>query len=212
LTPVACDNDAVAPLGAARVQFAAMKGRAYAVVVASVNGARGLAQLNYHLDPSIPPQPPMLLENPMPRTAAAGDWVILSLSVSGSPPLRFTWSKDGASLSNAETSSLLLSNVTPNVSGNYMVTVNNDVGPPISATLPLRVVVRPLFDFLPSFNGLSLNLSTVPGQNYIVEETAELGGTWLPWPNTILGDGSPVLLQITNLFEPGPKFFRIRVE
>jgi hypothetical protein len=181
-------------------------------VVAGVANGRGLAQLNYHLDPSRPPQPPMLAVNPAPLTVVTGQTVLLSVSVTGSPPMRFTWDKDGTLLSNAQNAWLLLSNTIPGDSGIYGVAIQNGVGMPLTATLPLHVVVPPRFDILVGLEGLQLSLATVPGYRYFVEETAVLGSGWQPWPDPILGDGMSVLLRLTNTFEPGAIFFRLRVE
>ncbi|HEY2953148.1 MAG TPA: immunoglobulin domain-containing protein [Verrucomicrobiae bacterium] len=211
LIPITCDNDWTGPLGAARVEFAAVKDRTYAVVVASVNGARGIAQLNYLLDPSRPPLPLTLMMAPVSQTVEVGTAVTLSLSVTGSPPLRFTWSKDSLPLTNVQSSWFSLPSAAPSDSANYFVTVRNYVGPPLMATLPLRVV-GPRIVLTPDPNSMMLNFPTVAGQRYFVEETTALGGAWQPWPNSVFGDGTAVMLQITNQFEPGARFFRIRVE
>ena len=58
LISLACDNDGVAPQGAARVSIPVIKGRQYVVVVAGVNGARGTAYLNYSLDTNSQPTAP----------------------------------------------------------------------------------------------------------------------------------------------------------
>jgi hypothetical protein len=104
-----------------------------------------------------------------------------------------------------------LPSAAPSDSANYFVTVRNYVGPPLMATLPLRVV-GPRIVLTPDPNSMMLNFPTVAGQRYFVEETTALGGAWQPWPNSVFGDGTAVMLQITNQFEPGARFFRIRVE
>lgn len=55
LVPLACDNDAVAPLGESRIEFPVLAGRQYLVVLDGVAGARGIAHLNYQLEVAPPP-------------------------------------------------------------------------------------------------------------------------------------------------------------
>jgi len=50
LVSLGCDNDAVAPLGASRVQVSVVAGKQYLVAVDGVGGVRGIAQLNYRLE------------------------------------------------------------------------------------------------------------------------------------------------------------------
>lgn len=52
LVQLACNNDGVAPLGPSRVQLQVEAGEQIFVVVDGVNGARGIARLNYRLQPA----------------------------------------------------------------------------------------------------------------------------------------------------------------
>ena len=52
LVPLACDNDAVALSGESRIQLAVAAGQQYLVVLDGVAGAKGIAHLNYRLEPA----------------------------------------------------------------------------------------------------------------------------------------------------------------
>ncbi len=49
LVALTCDNDSLAPHGADRISLPVTAGRQYLIAVDGVDGARGLARLNYHL-------------------------------------------------------------------------------------------------------------------------------------------------------------------
>ena len=91
LIPIACDHVS-AGASASRIEFAVQKAHSYVVIIAGVNGARGYAHLNYHLDMSRQPLAPTLTNAPLALVVPAGVNVDLSPAVAGSAPLRFSWS------------------------------------------------------------------------------------------------------------------------
>jgi hypothetical protein len=211
LIPLACDNDGAGTNGAALLEFAAPKSRQYLVVVDGINGARGIARLNYRLDTNRPPVPPTLLQASAPSTVAAGTDVTFRPLVMGSPPLRFLWRKDANLMAGATNSFLRLSNVVPSHSGQYSVTVSSHVGSPLDVLMPLRVLVPPQLRLLPQSDGSeSLGFFGVAGQNYFIEQTDALDHPWQPWPDSYTGNDSSILL--TNAFRDPTIFYRLRVE
>ncbi len=59
LISVACDNNSGGTgTNASQVQFITTNGGNYFIVVGGVNGARGIAHLNYSLSPGLPAVPP----------------------------------------------------------------------------------------------------------------------------------------------------------
>lgn len=208
LISIACDNDGAGTNGASRVEFAVVKNRQYVVVVEGVNGARGPAWLNYSLNTNALPVPPSLLAAPSPVAVAAGNPALLCASVSGSPPLQYTWKKNTTQLPGLTTPALFFPSAATTDTANYTVTVTNDLGT-ASATVPLRVLIAPTCA-LSTFGGwLRLGFPSVSGQIYTVQEATNVSGPWQPWPNFYPGDGQPVVIYL-----PGGnrKFFRVQVE
>jgi len=131
--------------------------------------------------------------------------------VTGSPPLYFLWSKGTNLLAGATNSALLLTDVVPAHSGDYLLTVSSHVGVPLNVLMPLRVLIPPpLQSFSRSEGYIELSFPSVSDQRYFIDETEALGLPWKPWINTFLGDGSVIVF--TNLAGDLTKFFRLRVE
>lgn len=210
LIPIRCETATVGLDGAARVEFAALKGRSYAVVVDGVNGAKGIARLNYQLDVLRPPVAPTLLGQPTLRRVSAGTDVVLDPPVIGSQPMHYSWRKNAVGLNGATNSQLPLHAVAPVDSGDYIVTVSNHVGDPVTVTLPLKVLIPAVLQWnAPSLGG-GASFSTVAGQSYIVEQADSVSGGWQEWPTRFSGDGSRITL--TNAPEQTGRFYRVRVE
>lgn len=208
LIPIACDRGSVG-LNASRMEFAVLKGRQYAIVIAGVNGARGIANLNYVLDTTKAPMPPTLTNAPVALLVAAGRDVTLSPALMGSPPLHFAWRKADAGLNAATNSSLVLSNVAPAHSGNYIASVWNHIGA-MEVTMPLRVVIPPSLVVAPVAGSRLLSFTPVAGQSYVIEVTDALGTPWLPLGEPFASDGS--LVTLTNVADGRHRFYRVRVE
>jgi hypothetical protein len=208
LISVACDNDGVASHGASRVAFQVVKTRQYIIVVDGINGARGVAWLNYVLNTNQPATPPAPLSQVATQTVAAGSSVLLAPPIGGAPPMKYGWLKDGVVITNSQTSWLLLTNVVPSQSGNYTLSVTNDLGN-LTVSIPLHVVVPPQCSMAASVNGLMLGFPTATGLRYTIEQADTVTGPWLPGSSAFLGDGQNYFTNISCL---GTKFFRVRVE
>jgi hypothetical protein len=208
LISVACDNDGVASQGASRVTFQVVKTRQYIVVVDGVNSARGVAWLNYVLNTNQPATSPTLLSQVATQTVAAGSSVFLAPPIGGAPPMKYSWLKDGAIITNSQTSWLLLTNVAPSQSGNYTLSVTNDLGN-LTVTIPLHVVVPPQCSLATGAEGLMLGFPTATGLRYTIEQADTVTGPWLPGASAFWGDGHNFF---TNIGCVGTKFFRVRVE
>jgi hypothetical protein len=208
LISVACDHGSVP--GAARIQLPVVKTRQYVVAIAGVNGAKGTAYLNYSLNTNQLPQAPHLTREPQTVTATAGANVLLAPPVTGSPPLHFHWAKNSFPVTNSYAPTLLFPNVAPNETGDYLVTVTNDLGT-VAATLPLHVVTPPNCTFVStSSNTMLLSIQTQIGMHYFVEEALDLRGPWLGSTNFYVGDGKS--LTVLMQMDQGREFYRVRVE
>lgn len=206
LISVACDSSL--SNGAARVQFPVLKTRRYAIAVAGMNGARGTAYLNYELNTNEPPQRPTLLSIPKAMVVAQGSDVILAPDVAGCPPLQFIWTKDGKPVAATNAPALFVPHAAATNSGNYGVTIQNDLGV-LNTTLPLQVVAIPECNLMQSANGWEIQFETTSGLHYVIEEASGILGPWNSWTNTFSGDGQPITIRLPA---GGTRFFRLRVE
>ena len=208
LISIACDDNGAGTNGASRVQFAVVKSRQYIVAVEGVNGARGAAWLNYSLNTNQLPVAPSLLAPPSQVAVSEGTPALLAASLSGSPPLRFSWKKNTTPIPGLTSPAIHFPSTTTNDTASYLVTVTNDLGS-VNATLPLRVLVAPGCTLSRFAGWLRLSFPTIAGQNYTVQEATNVTGPWQPWPNFYPGDGQPVVVYLAG---DGTKFYRLRVE
>lgn len=72
--------------------------------------------------------PVTIVGQPAPVLAALGEQALLRVTVNGTPPFSFSWTKDGVVLPSAKSGTLLLSNLTPADFGSYKVEIANDAG------------------------------------------------------------------------------------
>ncbi len=84
------------------------------------------------------PQPPVFRVQPQSATVVEGDPVRLVGEVSGTPPLTFQWTRDGALVSGAADPVLVLDPSVPQQSGLYRLVANNAQG---SATSDAALVI-----------------------------------------------------------------------
>jgi hypothetical protein len=91
--------------------------------------------------------PPVILSQSASQGAATGNYVTLSVSATGTPPLNYQWWRngiallDGGHVSGTTGAALTLVNAQTNDSGSYTVVVTNSSGSATSALVQLRVVV-----------------------------------------------------------------------
>jgi hypothetical protein len=87
-----------------------------------------------------PPGPPIIVQQPPPLTAFAGDPASVSVLASGASPLHYQWLHSQTTLAGANAATLLLSNVQPPDAGPYSVVVSNGEGSLTSAVVTLTVL------------------------------------------------------------------------
>lgn len=208
LVPICCDHGS-AGANASRIEFAALRGQQYVVVVAGVNGARGIASLKYHLDVARPPVPPTVTNPVSPLVVVPGVDVTLQPGIIGSPPLHFQWNRTNAPIAAATNSSLQLLKVTTTNSGEYVLNVWNHIGA-TNVIMPLRVVIPPQLDFKRGAAADALSFIPIAGQRYVIETTAALGEPWIPAGPSFVSDGG--IVSLTNSFTGSNRFYRVRVE
>lgn len=90
-----------------------------------------------------PPQPPVILLQPVSQVVTQGSNVTLTVIAEGTPPLAYQWWFDDAPLSGATNSSLTLNSTTPEQAGFYTVTITNAHGAVTSEPAELTVFIPP---------------------------------------------------------------------
>lgn len=141
--------------------------------------------------------PVALTAQPSNFTAMAGNAVTFGVAATGTPPLRYQWQFEGASLANATNATLTLVNVQSNNIGNYSVVVSNDYSGATSTNALLSVsssgpvlTAQPA-DRLTTFNNTTTFSVGVKGSN-------PLRYQWLFNSNAI-ADATNASLVLTGL-------------
>ena len=208
LISVACDNDSVSLHGPSRVAFQAVKTRKYVVVVDGVNGVRGTAWLNYALNTNLLALPPTLQSLVATQTVTVGSTVTLAPSIGGALPMKFVWRKDNLVITNLTIPFLQMTNVTTAQTGNYSLTVSNDLGA-LTVAMPVHVVTPMLCSVSQGAGNLSFNFPTVANFRYTIQEATNLSGPWSTWVPAFSGTGE---IFSTNMLGSGTKFLRVRID
>lgn len=198
LTFVACDNNnGGTGTNTSWVQFAVTNGGNYFIVVGGVNGARGIAHLNYSLSAGLPAQPPVLTSPPQPLTVSAQTAVALSVVAGGTAPFAYQWWKNNSRLKQQTNANLLLRSPQNADSGNYFVVVTNISGAVTSAPAALIVISAPILNFNAAANSLVAAFPVIRGYQYGVD-CAEIpaGSGWWFWTNSFPDYGG--VLWLTN--------------
>lgn len=154
----------------------------------------------------------ILFTQPVPiQSVGEGSNVTLSVEAEGQAPLSYQWKLNGVNVPGATSTSLTLSNVNTNQSGNYTVTVSNPAANLTSDPGNLVVLAGglPVVE-LHMYAGITLY--GLPGQRYDIQYADVLGQTtnWVKVGATItLGNPSvpPIRFDLTSVNAPG-RFYR----
>jgi hypothetical protein len=161
---------------------------------------------------------PELGSAPEAQAVQLGDSLILSVSVSGSAPFSYQWSRnnspltDDGNVSGAATDTLTIMAVTPGDIGSYSVTVNNACGGVATAPVDISLVsptLPVLYDLDPANGWFRFLVDTRIGYDYIVEFKDKLTDESWTLLTTVPGSGAPELVYDS---EPPPemRFYRVR--
>ncbi|PWU11255.1 MAG: hypothetical protein C5B50_23760 [Verrucomicrobia bacterium] len=85
--------------------------------------------------------PPIILVQPTNQTVVAGSSTSFQIAAAGSPPLAYSWMRNGAPLASQTNPSLLLTNIQASQAGTYSALVSNLSGSMLSSNAVLIVVV-----------------------------------------------------------------------
>ena len=110
--------------------------------------------------------PPSITVQPISQTVTAGVNINLTITATGTSPLSYQWSKNGTSISGANSNTLRLSNVTLASAGNYQVRVSNSAGF-VDSTIAILSVQQP-----PKISSQPNNQSVLQGASVTLSVTA----------------------------------------
>jgi len=199
LISVACDNNSggAGSNTASSVKFTTTNNGNYFIVVGGVNGARGIAHLNYSLSAGLPPVPPVMTTQPQPLVVSAQTAVAFSVVASGTAPLTYQWWKNNSRLRQQTNASLLFSQPQGQDTANYFVVVTNIAGSATSAPANLTVLSGPLTSMDPTANALVSAFPGTRGYQYSVDCASSLSaGVWTKWTNAFPNYGG--IIWLTN--------------
>jgi len=157
----------------------------------------------------VPAITPIIVSQPLSRSAFAGADVTFSVFAIGTVPMTYQWQKGATPLSWATNSSLVLTNVSVDDSGIYSVVVSNSAGSVTSspATLTVNPIPVPQVS-LSMYAGLTIQ-GTV-GQTYRIQGTPDLvqTNTWLDLADVLMTDASQLWFDVQS---PGyqRRFYRV---
>ncbi len=89
--------------------------------------------------------PPEILSQTNSLTVEAGRTVVLEVAVGGTPPLTFSWFKDGSRIDGATDPSLRFTTIKASDAGSYLFRVSNSVGVATAQPIVLIVGAAPAF-------------------------------------------------------------------
>ncbi len=141
-------NDDHGGVSTSRIQFNAVAGTTYRLVVDGFNGATGTISLNWSL---AAPVPPTITGHPQNRVATVGTSTSFSVTASGTAPISYQWVRNGVDVPGATSSTLSFASVQLSDAGTYRVRVTNPGGSVISESASLTV--NPAVIPLPTITG-----------------------------------------------------------
>ena len=149
-----------------------------------------------------------ITSQPIAQSVLLGSNVTFSVAASGTPPLGYQWSFNGATLAGATNASLTLTNVQPAQGGAYAVVVANPFGSVLSSNAVLKVLAGPTITTQP------LSLSLLPGGTavftVVASGTPPLAYQW-SFNTTNLTGATNASLTLTNLQPAQSGNYAVRV-
>ena len=158
--------------------------------------------------------PPSITNQPASTNVAPGASVTLSVTATGTSPLRYQWRRNGSNLSGATNATLLLSNLQPSQAGSYDVVITNNWGLAASsvAIVSVNIVNNPPVHLnwaVDQTNGQPrFRLTWTANQDFVIEASTDL----LNWI-ALMTNAAP--LRVSEFVDPGTslypqRFFRAR--
>jgi hypothetical protein len=120
---------------------------------------------------------PVIIQSPQPQDIQSGTELSLDVIASGSSPLNFQWSMNGAIFGMATNSYFYRRHVTPSDAGDYAVIVSNSVGSVTSAVAHVSIetnVNAPTLQVVRRSHA-EIDIVGTPGIEHVLEFTSTLG-------------------------------------
>jgi uncharacterized delta-60 repeat protein len=155
---------------------------------------------------------PAILTEPDAQSVLAGANATFTVTAAGTPPLLYQWRKDGAALTGATRSSLVVTNVQPSAGGEYSVVVGSVFGSVTSSPAALVLLQPPRITVQPQPGsgvvGGSVTFTveaagTAPLAYLWHKDGAPLAGATNPsltLANLMSGDAGNYSVRVTNLY------------
>lgn len=153
---------------------------------------------------------PTITQQPQSQNVSSGEVLNLSVTATGSGTLSYQWKKNGANLGGQNKTTLTITEVNESHSGDYTVTVSNDIGNVTSSVAQVSVLALPMITSHPESQNLSeggtLSLSVqahAGSGNILALSSSESGQSslsyqWLFNGQELAGQTSP-LLSLDNV-------------
>jgi len=93
--------------------------------------------------------PPVITSQPRSRFVPAGTTVIFEVVATGEPPLSYQWYREGIAIADATNPTLTITDVQPEVFGEYRVQIANRVGAVLSDPAHLGFPLPPVLEAIP---------------------------------------------------------------
>jgi len=155
--------------------------------------------------------PPAITVPPSNQTAVVGTSASFTVTATGTTPLAYQWTFQGAKLPGATATTLLLTGLQATQAGSYAVVVTNTAGSITSAVASLTVLSKGAIIGLSLSNGTSVSITfaSQAGLNYLLEYKNTLtDSTWTLLGPTVTATGSVLVLQDTNT-PVASRFYRV---
>ncbi len=211
LTSITCASSGT-PGTPSEIVLAVLTGQPYVVAIAGLNDLRGVVHLNYRLDDTLLPTAPIIALDGGEKLVAAGSPLQLAAAAAGSPPLIFSWLKDGVVVLEEQPGNFLsIPAASLADAGSYRVRVRNHIDEATSLPLQVRVLQPPRLQVAVSPAEMVVSFASVGGQLYRLEARVPELPDWTsasPWE-----PGTGGWMSFTNaLLEADHRWWRIQVQ
>ncbi len=162
--------------------------------------------------------PPVITTNvPAALSLLAGQSSIISVTVTGTPPISYQWQRNGTSLANSgayagvSTNALTLTSVSTNNGGNYSVAITNNAGAVTSSVVMVSIALPPSLVAGTGTPGqLQLSANTLTGLTYVVQMSTNLAApVWTPVLTNGTGQTGTIIF-LTNTTSSPNQFYQLK--
>ena len=176
---------------------------------ANRTGGKLTFTLTFNVAASTPP--PAISTQPTTTTGHPGDRVTLSVAASGTGPFTYQWERNGGAIQGTNSTTLSLTVPNAPTADQYTVLVTGPGGSVRSSVATIAVVPLVLRLTLDSSKRVSLNLATIAGRTYQIEEADQLFVFGWIAAGRVAAAGSSTTFLAANAPTP-QRFWRYRAD